>query len=217
MPVPKTVSAATPARVLLRDTVRERLREGIMDGTFEPGEALHDKELQEWLGVSRTPIRDAINELARMGLVDMEPNRYTRVANPSDDETVVAMQTLGVIYSGVVRLAVPRLSARTAARIADQLDRFRDALERREPLEVRKYGFPTFELFERECGNPLLVKLCRESVDGLAFKVRSQRVLELFDIDRAAEQIADLAAATRAQDTAAAENATSAVFQLPPR
>ena len=215
MPIPTKPNAALPARTLLRDTVREQLKQAIMEGTFEPGETLHDKELQDWLGVSRTPVRDALNELTRMGLVEMEPNRFTRVANPTDEETTSAMQTLGVIYSGVVRLAVPRLSERTANRIADQLDLLREAVEQREPLNIRKYGFPTFGLFEKETGNPLLVKLCRESVDGLAYKVRSQRIIELFPPEVTIVQVRDLADATRSRDAAKAEAATAALFQLP--
>ena len=215
MPIPTGSNAVVPTRTLLRDTVREQLKQAIMEGTLEPGETLHDKELQEWLGVSRTPVRDALNELTRMGLVEMEPNRFTRVANPTDEETTTAMQTLGVIYSGVVRLAVPRLNARTANRIAGQLDLLRGAVERREPLDMRKYGFPTFGLFEKETGNPLLVKLCRESVDGLAYKVHSQRIIELFPPEAAIEQVRDLADATRSRNAVVAVAATAALFQLP--
>ncbi|WP_416445405.1 GntR family transcriptional regulator [Leucobacter sp. HNU] len=215
MPVPQKPSEAAPARVLLRDTVRARLRDAIMDGTLEPGEHLNDRELQEWLGVSRTPIRDALNELTRAGLIEMEPNRYTRVANPSDADTTHAMQTLGVLYSGVVRLAVPRLAPDVARRIAEQLRGFERAISEEDPREMRRLGFPTFELYERECGNPLLVKLCRESVDGLAFKVRSQRVLELFDAERSRQHLRDLESATLGGDAAAAEAATAGLFQLP--
>lgn len=57
-----------------------------MDGTLEPGERLNDDELVTWLGVSRTPIREAIARLNTWGLVDMEANRYTRIAK-KDPET----------------------------------------------------------------------------------------------------------------------------------
>lgn len=42
-----------------------------MDGTLEPGERLNDEDLIAWLGVSRTPIREALSQLARAGLVEM--------------------------------------------------------------------------------------------------------------------------------------------------
>lgn len=214
MPVPTTTQIVMPRRLLLRDTVRDRLRDGIMDGTFAPGEVLNDKDLQEWLGVSRTPIRDALNELARSGLVEMEPNRYTRVANPSEGEIILALQTLGVLYTGVIQLAVPRMSQRTATSIAGGLDRMADAAERNDYATLRKLGFPTFELYERECGNAILVQLCRESVDGLAFKIRAERVLEVTNAVKLVVDLRELADATREQDADRAVAAATGVFQL---
>jgi DNA-binding GntR family transcriptional regulator len=80
MPVPKT---DTPeARLLIRDRVLDKIRTTILDGTLEPGERLHDDDLINWLGVSRTPLREALSSRANEGLVEMAPNRYTRVALP---------------------------------------------------------------------------------------------------------------------------------------
>ena len=73
MPIPTSPPAAE--RQLLRDTVRTRIRDAILDGTLEPGERLHDDELITWLQVSRTPIREALSDLVRAGLVEMAPNR----------------------------------------------------------------------------------------------------------------------------------------------
>ena len=54
-------------RSLLRDDVFARLRDAIVDGTFAPGEQLRDLELADWLGVSRTPVREALLRLRRPG------------------------------------------------------------------------------------------------------------------------------------------------------
>ncbi|MBK0296207.1 GntR family transcriptional regulator, partial [Bacillus sp. S34] len=86
MPVPSTQPAAE--RKLLRDTVQDKIRDAIMDGTLEPGERLNDDDLIAWLGVSRTPIREALAELARAGLIEMAPNRYTRVTTPNPSGTM---------------------------------------------------------------------------------------------------------------------------------
>ena len=58
-----------------------RLCEAIVDGTLAPGEVLHDDELCAWLGLSRTPVRDALRRLRDEGLVEMAPQRFTRVAS----------------------------------------------------------------------------------------------------------------------------------------
>lgn len=76
MPVPKPVGAAS-ARTLLRDIVYAKMLDAIQDGTLEPGERLNDDQLTAWLGVSRTPVREAIARLESEGLVEMAANRYT--------------------------------------------------------------------------------------------------------------------------------------------
>ena len=65
MPVPESGDAVD--RHLLRDTAYEKLCEAIVDGTLAPGEPLHDEELCGWLGLSRTPVRDALRRLRRGG------------------------------------------------------------------------------------------------------------------------------------------------------
>ena len=67
-------------RSLLRDDVYRRLRDAIVDGTFAPGEQLRDGELAAWLGVSRTPVREALLRLAEAGLVVAQPGRSTTVS-----------------------------------------------------------------------------------------------------------------------------------------
>ena len=108
MPVP---SANPPVeRRSLREVAVERIRTAIFDGTLEPGEHLNDGELQSWLGISRTPIREALNDLARVGLIEMAAQRYTRVALPDPAQRTEVMQTLGAMLGGVVRVTVPGLS-----------------------------------------------------------------------------------------------------------
>ncbi len=81
MPVPEHRAAVD--RHVLRDSAYDKLCEAIVDGTLAPGEPLHDGELCGWLGLSRTPVRDALNRLRDDGLVEMAPQRFTRVATMS--------------------------------------------------------------------------------------------------------------------------------------
>jgi DNA-binding GntR family transcriptional regulator len=66
--------------------VVEVLREFILDNTFPPGARLAETELAEQLGVSRTPVREALRQLAAEALVELPPNRGARVASWSSDE-----------------------------------------------------------------------------------------------------------------------------------
>ena len=64
----------------LREVVSETLRQAIQDGVLKPGERLMEIPLAEELGVSRTPIREAIRKLELEGFVVMVPRRGTYVA-----------------------------------------------------------------------------------------------------------------------------------------
>lgn len=56
-----------------------------MSRQLEPGERLSDPDLTKWLGMSRTPIREALSRLAEQGLVEIEANKLTRVAHQSSE------------------------------------------------------------------------------------------------------------------------------------
>ena len=126
MPVPRT---SLPPRPLLRDEVFERLRDAIVDGTLSPNEQLRDAELATWLGVSRTPVREALLELGRTGLVRSLPGRSTVVA-PLDETSVRDAQTVvAAMHRLAVESAVPRLTTGDLDRMRDANDRF-DAAQR---------------------------------------------------------------------------------------
>ena len=97
---------ALPPRELLRDDVYRRLRDGIVDGTFAPGEQLRDVELAGWLGVSRTPIREALQRLAQAGLVVAEPGRSTSVTSLDLRATRDAQAVVASMHHLAVRAAV---------------------------------------------------------------------------------------------------------------
>lgn len=212
MPVP---SSAPTQHQLLRDTVRHKIHAAIMDGTLEPGERLNDDELIAWLGVSRTPIREALSQLARAGLIEMAPNRYTRVTTPKAEEVVEAMQTLGVLFGGVVRLAVPRLTTSTRKKILAQLDRTIAELDAHDVPAVNHDALSVFGLYVDACGNENLQRVCRDTMDGLAFRLRLPNLDELIDWDQLTADFRRLREATESGDNVAAELATEAIHLLP--
>src|SRR6266516_900508 len=108
MPVPQQKAAAS--RTLLRDQAYVRLRDAILDGTLEPGEQLKDAEIAEWLGLSRTPIREALARLEEYGLVETAPNRYTRVTPLSAGDARDAFSVVAALHSLAARLGVPRVA-----------------------------------------------------------------------------------------------------------
>lgn len=131
MPVPQTRGLVS--RSLLREDAYRAIRTAIVDGTFAPGERLHDNALAEWLGVSRTPLREALARLEQAGLVITKPGRYT-IVSPLDTRAVrgahavtAAMQELAV------REAVPGLSNAELDAMREANARFAEALRAGDP------------------------------------------------------------------------------------
>jgi DNA-binding GntR family transcriptional regulator len=126
MPVPKRTAEAS--RTLLRDQAYVRLRDAILDGTLEPGEQLKDAEIAEWLGLSRTPIREALARLEEYGLVETAPNRYTRVAPLDAGDARDAFTVVAALHSLAASLGVPRLDDPELAGMREANEDFAAAL-----------------------------------------------------------------------------------------
>jgi DNA-binding GntR family transcriptional regulator len=126
MPVPQQRDAVE--RQLLRDTAYSALCDAIVDGTLAPGEQLHDSELCAWLGLSRTPVRDALARLADEGLVELAPQRFTRVACVHPDDARHIFELLAVVHALATELAVPRLQPSDLERLQREGDAFVHAL-----------------------------------------------------------------------------------------
>ncbi|MFF1540583.1 GntR family transcriptional regulator [Microbacterium sp. NPDC058269] len=91
----------------MSDEAYNRLQDAIISGELRPGERLRDYELAERLGTSKTPIRHALDRLADHGLVEMQRNRYTRVAPIDLDQVRNAVDLFGDIWIGSVRHVMP--------------------------------------------------------------------------------------------------------------
>lgn len=131
MPVPQ--SRGLVARSLLREDAYRVIRDAIVDGTLAPGERLNDVALAEWLGVSRTPLREALARLEQAGLVMTKPGRYTMVS-PLDVRAARGAQSVtGAMHELAVREALPDLSSAELDAMREANARFAGALRAGDP------------------------------------------------------------------------------------
>src|SRR6187431_3096098 len=126
MPVPADKAALE--RDLLRDRAYTTIRDAIVDGTLQPGERLRDQELTEWLGLSRTPVREALARLEQDGLVETAPQRFTRVTPLDRRAARDAFPIVAAVHALAAELGVPRLVARDVKAMRAANDRFAEAL-----------------------------------------------------------------------------------------
>ncbi|MFP3466800.1 GntR family transcriptional regulator [Leifsonia sp. SIMBA_070] len=202
MPTPTTGNLH--ARSLLRDDVYESLRDAIVDGTFAPGERLRDQELEAWLGVSRTPIREALLRLGRAGLIIAKPGRATIVA-PSDPSSVGnAQQVASAMHELATRLAVPRLTDADLAEMEEANGRFASALERGDIDGAMQADDDFHDVLVRSSANPVIAEML-ENVTPLIRRAERQRFASLAGRDSVAQHqgIIELSHAGDAEGAAA--------------
>ena len=157
MPVPER--RADVDRHLLRDAAYLKLCGAIVDGTLAPGEPLHDDELCGWLGLSRTPVRDALGRLRDEGLVEMAPQRFTRVAAITADQVREIVPLLAVVHGLATELAVPRLEAGDVAELRRLNGRFITALRARDGAVAYDADERFHQVFVDTCGNPEVARV----------------------------------------------------------
>ncbi|PKQ36278.1 MAG: hypothetical protein CVT61_01865 [Actinobacteria bacterium HGW-Actinobacteria-11] len=172
MPIP---SSDTPGveRRLLRDEAHDAIRDAILDGTFAPGETLDDTELQRWLGISRSPIREALTMLRLEGLIEVHAQKHTRVADPRPGDVEDSLQAVGAVMGGVMRITAPALSDEGRDRVIALIDDAVDAVAAADGRAHMRVGLQIYETLLDDCPNQVLEKLARGSLLALTFRYRS--------------------------------------------
>jgi DNA-binding GntR family transcriptional regulator len=151
MPVPN--QRDTVPRRLLRDNAYTALRDAIVDGMLLPGEHLHDAELCTWLGLSRTPVRDALGRLEEDGLVECRPQRYTRVTPLTRLQIREMFPLLAVTHGLATELAVPRLGQGDIATLEREIDAYVGALRARDSAAAHAADERFHAVFIAAAGN----------------------------------------------------------------
>jgi DNA-binding GntR family transcriptional regulator len=147
------------AKQLMRSAAYDILRDAIIRGELEPGEAIKDTELASRMGLSRTPVREAVAKLADAGLIELKPGVYTRVA-PLDRRSVRAtLDILRVLDDLAVRTAVPALTVGDLAAMREANDRFAEAVARLDVPAALDADNAFHGVLTRASGNPVLARL----------------------------------------------------------
>ena len=116
-------------RSLMRDRAYRMLRDAIVSGELAPGDAIRDTELAERVGLSRTPVREALARLADDGLVETKPHSWTRVTPLVLREVRDAVVVVRAMHELAVRLAVPLMTERHHDQMRAANKRFAAALD----------------------------------------------------------------------------------------
>lgn len=123
------------------DAVEDRIRQEILYGDLRPGDRLRLEDLAKRLGVSMTPVREAMQHLEADGLVIYEPHKGARVAGLSLDEIRVIYDMREALETLATRLAVSRLTDAELTHLEETDRRARAAYDRGDLVTVRECNF----------------------------------------------------------------------------
>jgi DNA-binding GntR family transcriptional regulator len=110
------------------EAIARHLREEIVAGRLAPGTVIKDAELADRLGVSITPVREAIVLLSAEGLIDISPNRTRRVTDVTQKNALELIDVMCVLACAGVEWGVPNLTGTDLARMRQRLDEMLAAL-----------------------------------------------------------------------------------------
>jgi DNA-binding GntR family transcriptional regulator len=110
----------------LTEQVHDLLMGAILDGSLEPGRLYSVQALSGELGVSRTPVREAMLQLARRGIVEMVPSQGVRIVQRSLDDLKDIFEIRLWVEVPAVRAAVPKMDEADVARLQASYSRMRE-------------------------------------------------------------------------------------------
>lgn len=156
---------------LLAQLVVERVRQAIIDGDFALGEQISEERLAESLGVSRTPVRDAMIRLQLQGLVSIQPKRGTFVFDPVPQDVIDVCRFRKMLETGAIRLALGHARAALVKDLQVIVVRMRDALADGDAVAYGRLDSSLHQCFVNHSGNPYI----RDAYDLVSGQIAALR------------------------------------------
>ena len=143
----------------LRDVVFKTLRQAILKGELEPGERLMEIQLAERLGVSRTPIREAIRKLELEGLVLMIPRKGAEVARISENNLRDVLEVRRTLEELAVDLACQRMTEDELEELKKTQELFAQAIREGDAMRIAQTDERYHEIIYGSTKNEKLVQI----------------------------------------------------------
>ena len=143
----------------LRDVVFNTLRTSILTGELKPGERLMEIHLADKLGVSRTPIREAIRKLELEGLVTMIPRRGAEVAQITEKNLRDVLEVRRALDALAVELACERITEDELAELKKACENFELETKRGNANQVAQADVELHDIILKASGNERLMQM----------------------------------------------------------
>ncbi len=143
----------------LRDVVFNTLRQAILKGELEPGERLMEIQLADRLGVSRTPIREAIRKLELEGLVLMIPRKGAEVAKISEKSLRDVLEIRRALDALAIELAIGRMTEEDLKNLSDAQENFRNSINECDAMTIAENDEHFHDAIYNATNNPRLIQM----------------------------------------------------------
>lgn len=143
----------------LRDVVFNTLRQAILTGELKPGERLMEIHLADRLGVSRTPIREAIRKLELEGLVVMIPRKGAQVARITEKNLKDVLEVRRALDMLAVKLACSRMDDEYKKQLREACDDFARVVKNNNTKDITEADVRFHDIINKATGNDRLIQL----------------------------------------------------------
>ncbi|MEE1030854.1 MAG: GntR family transcriptional regulator [Ruminococcus sp.] len=143
----------------LRDVVFQTLRQAILYGELKPGERLMEIALANRLGVSRTPVREAIRMLELEGLVVMEPRKGAHVAQITEKDLNDVLEVRLGLEELVVQFASERITEEELQNLKAAEEEFEQSMQRNDLVALATADVKFHEVIYQATHNQRLVQM----------------------------------------------------------
>lgn len=209
MPVP--ADNAPISRRSTREVVYERLRVWVEEGQLAPGEVIKEAEIAQRLGVSRTPVREALQILEQHGLVEMRAGRVTRVTDTTPEDIALVYAPLSALQALAADIATPKATEADMAEMCAQNDRLLAAVDANDAVAAREADRAFHDVLLRRAANRYL----SAAIEPMLTHIRRLEALYFTGHEpghRSYEEHRRIIAAVAAGDADAARETTRANF-----
>lgn len=143
----------------LRDVVFNTLRQAILRGELKPGERLMEIQLANKLGVSRTPIREALRKLELEGLVNMVPRKGAEVADITEKSLRDVLEVRKALEELSVQLACEKITEEEIEELKRVAERFKDTLDDQDVTKIAEADVAFHDVIYTATDNQKLILL----------------------------------------------------------
>ena len=183
----------------LRDVAYQTLRKAILRGDLQPGERLMEMKLADQMGVSRTPVREAIRMLELDGLVVMTPRKGASVAQLSDRSLRDVLEVRRALEQLAGELACERMTKKDFDDLAEANRRFTEVIDSEDVTTVAEADEYFHSLIFKATGNEKLIQLVSQFREQM-YRFRIEHIKDLPDRDILIREHQEIMQALRKRD-----------------